>query len=268
MMAKRRSNEERGQERTCLIVPRTEALKRVLQQIEKANTVPNASVNENEQARRWYEFTAELLRQLFSTDELSDEFTGKSSFCIGDITTESYLKKLRSIYERLELYPEDGSIATKCISSDPVMTIKRLIDRFHAVARQLRQRYDNRSTLDVTDEYDVQNLFHALLRIHFDDIRPEEWTPSYAGGSSRMDFLLKPEKVVIEVKKTRTKLSAKEVGDHLAIDILRYRSHPDCTTLICFIYDPEERILNPRGLEQDLSQSQDGMQIRAYVTQR
>jgi hypothetical protein len=24
----------------------------------------------------------------------------------------------------------------------------------------------------------------------FDDIRPEEYTPSYAGGSSRIDFLL------------------------------------------------------------------------------
>ena len=28
----------------------------------------------------------------------------------------------------------------------------------------------------------------------FDDIRPEEYTPSYAGGSSRIDFLLKDEK--------------------------------------------------------------------------
>ena len=82
-MAKRSSNQERSQTRTCLVVLRDEAVKRVLQQIEKANTVPNASVNENEEARRWYEFTAELLRQLFSTDELSDEFTGKSSFSFG-----------------------------------------------------------------------------------------------------------------------------------------------------------------------------------------
>jgi hypothetical protein len=33
------------------------------------------------------------------------------------------------------------------------------------------------------DEYDVQDLLYALLRIFFDDVRPEEWTPSFAGKS-------------------------------------------------------------------------------------
>ena len=39
--------------------------------------------------------------------------------------------------------------------------------------------------------------------LYFDDIRAEEWTPSYAGKCARVDFLLKNEKIVIEVKKTR-----------------------------------------------------------------
>jgi len=52
-----------------------------------------------------------------------------------------------------------------------------------------------------------------LLKIYFDDIRTEEWTPSRAGKASRMDFLLKKEKCVIEVKKTRKTLKGKEVGD-------------------------------------------------------
>lgn len=268
-MVKGNSSKERSQERTFLVVPREEARRRVSQQIEKASTVPNASVNENEEARRWYEFTTELLRQLFTTDELSDEFTGKGSFSFGgDITTGSYLKKLKSIYERIELYPEDDLIVSKTVSDDPVMAIKKLIDRFHVVTRQLRQRHDNRPTLDLADEYDVQDLLHALLRIYFDDIRPEEWTPSYAGGSSRMDFLLKAEKVVVEIKKTRPKLGTKEVGDQLAIDILRYSAHPDCKTLICFVYDPEERIPNPKGLEEDLCKPVGAMQVKVYVTQR
>jgi REase_DpnII-MboI len=64
-----------------------------------------------------------------------------------------------------------------------------LAERFHGVVRQLRERHDSRPTLAVADEYDVQDLFHALLSIYFDDIRAEEWAPSYAGGASRMDFL-------------------------------------------------------------------------------
>ncbi len=264
-------NKNSNQQRTCLIVSRDEAQQRISKQIEKAKTnVPNASVNENEEARRWYEYTTELLRQLFSTDELSDEFTGKgSSIFSGGISTGSYLKKLISIYDRLELYPESAPTATtKVTSDDPIETIKKLINKFHTVTRQLRQRYNGRSTLNVTDEYGVQDLFHALLKIYFDDIRPEEWTPSYAGGSSRMDFLLKAEKIVVEVKKTRAKLGAKEVGEQLSVDILRYSSHPDCQTLVCFVYDPEERILNPKGLEKDLNQSSDKIQIKGYITQR
>ena len=67
--------------------------------------------------------------------------------------------------------------------------------------------------MEVDDEYDVQYLTHALLLLDFEDVRPEEWTPSYAGGSSRMDFLMKAEKIVLEVKKTRKGLKAKEIGE-------------------------------------------------------
>ena len=105
----------------------------------------------------------------------------------------------------------------------------------------------------IEDEYDVQDLLHALLRLYFDDVRPEEWTPSYAGKSARMDFLLKEEKIVIEVKKTRKGLGDKELGDQLIIDVERYKIHPDCKKLICFIYDPEGRIGNPGGLVSDLN---------------
>ncbi len=73
----------------------------------------------------------------------------------------------------------------------------------------MRCRYENRETLKIEDEYDVQDLLHALLLLYFDDVRAED----YAGKSSRMDFLLKNERVVIEVKKTRLGLADKELGD-------------------------------------------------------
>jgi hypothetical protein len=79
--------------------------------------------------------------------------------------------------------------------------VENICNRFHLVCRRLRTRYSDRPTIEIEDEYDVQDLLHALLHLHFDDIRREEWTPSYAGGSSRVDFLLKSEQIVIEVKK-------------------------------------------------------------------
>lgn len=136
---------------------------------------------------------------------------------------------------------------------DSLDRIKSLCDRFYSVSRQLRNRYGDRHTLEVEDEYDVQDLFHALLKIYFDDIRNEEWVPSYAGSASRVDFLLKREKLVIEIKKTSNKLKDKELGEQLILDVAKYKSHPDCKTLICFIYDPEGRIGNPSGLINDIS---------------
>lgn len=87
---------------------------------------------------------------------------------------------------------------------DTEVILERIFMRFYKIARQLRNRHDNRQTLSIEDEYDVQDLLHALLHLYFNDIRPEEWTPSYAGKSARVDFLLKNEKTVIEVKKKQT----------------------------------------------------------------
>lgn len=99
----------------------------------------------------------------------------------------------------------------------------------------------------------MQDLTHALLRLHFDDIRPEEWTPSYAGGASRMDYLLKKERIVVEAKMNRPGLGAKEVSEQLIIDAAKYKEHPDCKTLVCLVYDPGGFVKNPRGVEGDLA---------------
>ncbi len=148
---------------------------------------------------------------------------------------------------------------------DALQIIKNICSRFDYVARQLRVRHQNRVTLDIKDEYDVQDLFHALLHLHFDDIRPEEWTPSYAGGSSRMDFLLKVEQIVIELKKTRKGMSTQDVRDQLILDKEQYKNHPDCKCLICFVYDPDGYVKNPRGFESDLTEENEKLKTVVIV---
>ena len=175
---------------------------------------------------------------------------------------QNYYTEARTCYEILERikdYVEKGLISfeeKKEIDVDE--TLDRIFARFHKVARQLRSRYGSRITLEIEDEYDVQDLLHSLLHIYFDDIRAEEYTPSYAGSSARVDFLLKNEKIVIEVKKTRQGLADKEVGNQLIEDIERYKAHPDCEKLVCFVYDPEGRIGNPNGVMIDLNNRHEG----------
>ena len=149
--------------------------------------------------------------------------------------------------------------------SSPVDLVKTLCGRFHAVARQLRLRGEYRATLSVEDEFDAQDLLHALLRIQFDDIGTDEWMPSYADGAPRTTLLLDDGRLAVIVKKTRPGLNAKDLGDQLRVDAERYRSRDRATTLLCFMYDPEGRIGNPRGLEASLTSVNESFMIDVFV---
>lgn len=228
--------------------------------------------------KKWRRDTEVAIEKIFGTGTRHlEDFTGISYDLAAFVSTtpESRFEErfreglanarsiLQSLIDEVDEYWIDAPTPGQAMNV--LGTVERVCDRFHLVARRLRSRYDSRPTLEVEDEYDVQDLLHALLLLDFDDVRREEWTPSYAGGSARMDFLLKPQQTVIEVKKTRKGLEARQIGDELLIDIGRYTVHPDCKTLICFIYDPEGRLGNPRGLETDLGKAHGTLAVRVII---
>jgi len=182
------------------------------------------------------------------------------------IAVTEFLKRATRLLRQIELNAGPMGLSDGA-DQQPVKAVLAICDRFHAIAGQLTQRRVGRPTLEVKDEYDVQDLLHALLRLYFDDIRPEEWTPSYGGGSSRMDFLLKGHEIVVEAKMTRKGLTAKEVSEQLIIDAAKYKQHPECKTLVCLVYDPAALLKNPRGIERDLAKlSGNGLEMICVVT--
>ena len=60
-------------------------------------------------------------------------------------------------------------------------------------------------------------------------------------------------------------LKSKHLGEQLIIDIAKYKSHPDCKTLYCFVYDPEGYINNPRGIENDLNDDSKEMKVKVKI---
>jgi len=227
-----------------------------------------------ERLERWYMEVVEILNEVFTTPGMSERFLQNTLDASQSQSSEQekhYLSIkgtfdhriawLRRLRETLAVYV----IPTES-KPDALNTIQLICSRFHTVARQLRQRHDGRSTLDVSDEYDVQDLMHALLRIFFDDIREEDSTPSYAGGNSRIDFVLKAEQIIVEIKKARPTLRARELGEELIIDIARYQTHPDCKLLYCFVYDPDGYIRNPQGIENDLARDGDPFPVKVFIS--
>lgn len=163
------------------------------------------------------------------------------------------------------LAPAKQETTPRAKQPDVLAVLEGIIKRFHIAARQLARRHDNRPALTIEDEYDVQDFLHVLLKAFFDDVRPEEYVPSYAGASSRIDFLLKGERVLVEVKMTSDKLRDKQIGEQLITDIKRYQTHPDCNALICIVYDPGHNISNAVALERDLSRKHDNLAVCVFV---
>lgn len=127
------------------------------------------------------------------------------------------------------------------------------------------RRKDAPCSMQFDNEYDVQDLLHALLRPWIKDIRPEEYTPSYAGSSTRIDFVLADHCIVIEVKYVRDQAHAKKVGDELIIDIAKYRTHPQCRQLWIVVYDSGKLIRNPEGLISDLERHTESIKVRTFI---
>ncbi|HWU33114.1 MAG TPA: hypothetical protein VN108_09575 [Marmoricola sp.] len=117
----------------------------------------------------------------------------------------------------------------------------------------------------IEDEADLQALVDAMLRLQYRDVRAEDAVPQHAGGSSRVDFLLRESGVVVETKMTRPSLKDKNVGEELLVDWGRYPRHPQCKAIFALIYDPKRLLKNPAGIEGDLTGVVDGVPTRAIV---
>jgi hypothetical protein len=151
------------------------------------------------------------------------------------------------------------------LDQDPLHLVRKVCHRFHAVARQLRLRKDYRATLEVEDDYDLQDLLCALLKVEFDEVATDEWTPPYTGGAPRTTLLVNRDQIAVVVKKTRPGLTTKELADQVAADSAYYRAQGRCSTLFCFMYDPEGRIGSPKRLETTLTSVSEHCRIEVLV---
>ena len=218
-------------------------------------------INENRKADflKWEMTSLLLLQQEYKGHPLVTKFNK----IIDEDQSNCLIKTLNSLMGILGAIEK---IQPKVVNIDYDLIISNILEHFNTCAIQLKRRHAGRDTLTIKDEYDVQDLLHALLKLHFSDVRPEEWTPSYAGNSNRMDFLLKEAHIAIEVKMTRDNLKDKEIGEQLIIDIAKYQQHPDVDTLYCFVYDPNTILHNPVGLENDLNKlSTDNFSVKVFV---
>jgi hypothetical protein len=217
-------------------------------------------------AEKCAEWGAGVIATMATAFGKGDEFYSRSLVLTKNTWRTSEAMQLLALVRAAVARIDDGlDSQAEAEKVDAVDQVVLLCERFHTVAREIRGRHAKRPTLAVADEYDVQDLLRGLLRVFFDDVRPEEWTPSYAGGGARMDFLLAREKIVVETKMAREGLEARTLGEELLVDIAKYATHPGCKRLVCFVYDPQGWIRNPAAVEGDLTKTHENLPARVLI---
>lgn len=133
--------------------------------------------------------------------------------------------------------------------------LRRVPASFSALVRGRRAGH---APLVLRDEYDLQDATETALRLLYDDVRPEERTPSYAGSSTTQDFLLREVNTMVEIKVTRPGRGNVQIRDEILIDSETYRAHPNVDRMVFVVFDIAGTITNAAGFERDLSSPIDG----------
>lgn len=196
------------------------------------------------QLAEWLALSARFVESNFPGDPDTIRFRKLSLNANGGYTT--------TFDELIAILRAFDEIPPRPIIKDITHIIKEICNNFNKFDIAIKRRYNNRPTIEINDEYDLQNALLAILKLFINDIRPEDYVPSYAGGNSRVDFLLPEHGIIIETKMASSTLRDKAIGEQLMIDFNRYKELEKCNQLICFIYDKDSHISNPYGLITDL----------------
>jgi hypothetical protein len=150
-------------------------------------------------------------------------------------------------------------------SADGVVEVVAALKRIPQIAKPLVDRRKGRPGITVRDEYDLQDLVECVLWTLCDDVRAEERTPSSAGSSSVMDFLLLASTVALEVKVATKTHGEKELKAELLVDRNDYRTHPSVRRIVAVVFDLASAMRNPRGFETDLTGRWEGIEMVTVV---
>jgi hypothetical protein len=270
---------KQGDQNVYLIVDKEDLSKKIYDRLQTGDLLVLRKIASQIEKKEWWEnfidwdtYNIELIKQAFDKPDNSYVFDYKRksgidvAFFGGSYKKPSFMedvescrgemrfqvRKLKWFYEKIELLKSSDLVSKGDNRKVKFNQLINLLTRFHKFAQELRDRRQGRETVIIKDEYDVQDLLFSLLHLHFDDIRKEEFSPSNSGANSRLDFVLKKEKIILEVKMSSERLGSKELGEELLIDIGRYKEYPDCTDLVIFIYDKADHIRNKKGLINDL----------------
>ena len=235
----------------------------------------------------WSNVNDTIIERLFTSSSVKQRFVESKQ---NMVYSDTHKKKIHNDIFKLQKKINDEVILLKVIIdelnndlyeqvSNPIGTsthngtielISTICRNFNNFAKSLETSPHGKAkvqSVKIQNEYDLQFYFEAILSLHFDNYLPEESTPSFGGTSSKIDFILKRDKVGIELKSDITK---EELQKQINDDITKYKKHPDLIngTVIFFAHDPNKKVKYPGALEEDYEDIDHGpLNVKLIISQ-
>lgn len=140
-----------------------------------------------------------------------------------------------------------------------VELIARICQRLPQTARIIGARSrKGKQGFEITDEYDVQDLLHGVIRAYVKYSVQEDPLPKQAAAKSgRADLSIEELGVLIEIKYARGPDDQRRIFEEYSQDLVLYAKWPHLKTLIFMIYnsgdlrDPEafEKMSGPKEFD-------------------
>lgn len=139
--------------------------------------------------------------------------------------------------------------ATQPQAPDTAM-VEQICKRLPHAARVLALRSrKGKVPFEIKDEYDVQDLLHAMLRAFLKYSVQEDPLPKVAGAkSSRIDVSIEELGILIEVKYVRGPDDQKRIFEEYSQDLVLYAEWAHLKTLIYLIYNSDD-LRDPEAFE-------------------
>lgn len=134
-------------------------------------------------------------------------------------------------------------IKIKYINKNSEEVIRDVLSNFsNAIQKIIKDRRKGHLDFTIEDEYDVQDILYVVLKSIFPTLRDEDPIPKVGAKSTKIDLILREEKILIEVKMIKEKDSNEtHFIEQLKIDFESYHECKWLDKLFCFVYDPHKK---------------------------
>lgn len=135
---------------------------------------------------------------------------------------------------------ESVLLQTRFINKNSDEVVRDVLNNFsNAIQKIITGRRLRHPDFKIEDEYDVQDILYVILKSIFPNLREEDPIPKVGAKSTKIDLIIRDEKILIEVKMIKSKdQNETHFIEQLKVDFESYHECKWLRKLFCFVYDP------------------------------